>query len=157
MPGPGLPADQEVNFRLQSENWSQYEVLQGRAIIWLRAILTKLYYIDDDTFMTATKTPVRAYIEDKSLQGEPSSLSNEEIRQKLHSGEAQDLEFEALDEPWNEYRALMEEPKIVRTKAVATGISYLPDIYSDSHDPVFNVDSEVVVGEPTDAAGQVST
>lgn len=156
----GLPIKREVDFKLKKEDWSKYEILDGRAVVWVRAVLLKIFEIDvahlpsgvalppGGQFITSTQIVVTASFSDKSLRGPPGQgpIAPEEL---VKGGEESD--FQPLDEPFNEYLIMDKDPLVIRIKAVATRIRFYPQKFNAFGDPVVNVDSQVVMSPPRKA------
>lgn len=141
------------NWRIEKEDWSKYELLEGRASVWIRAVVTKIFRIPEDfdgTYAVGTESEVTAFCYDDELRGEPTG----EFDPNQASG--QPLDPTTIDEPWNKYLlATGDTPKILRVKAVLTGLEWHPDKFNPFGDPIFQTDTQVVVGQAAEAEGFV--
>lgn len=160
MVAPAARLGTEARFRILKEGWSVYEILEGRATVWLRAVLTKLFQLDLSSlppgmalppggqYALSTQNVVSAFFEDPNLKGPPRQgpLSPEEF---TTGGE--EIPFQLLDEPFNEYITQGTQPKVIRFKAVATRIRYFRTSFNAFGDPIVMVDSMVAAGPARDA------
>ncbi len=158
MLGAGPPLGDEVRFRVRKEDWSKYEVLEGRGEVWVRAVLVKLFALDLSRFppgmvvstqyAASTQTVVTGFFDDPDLKGEPTT---EPLAPDQMAEGAQDVNFAPLDLPFSEYITQGEHPQIVKLQAIATRIRYVPHRHNVFRDPIVFVDSQVVVSPPRDA------
>jgi hypothetical protein len=115
----------------------------------------KLFRLPDEAdgnFAAASNTIVRAQVYDDDLKGNSTPGPTQ---QEIES-EGQDIDWTELETPWNEYIVAGQPRQLVQTKCIVTGIQYYPDRFTNTGDPLFQVDSQVVVGKPRDAEGFVS-
>jgi len=160
MIGAGLPLGQEVRFRVRREDWSKYEVLEGRGEVWVRAVLVKLFKIDTSRlppgvvispgvqYAASTQTVVTAFFDDPTLKGNPTT---EPMTPEEQATGGQDIPFQPLDLPFAEYITQGEKPSLVRLQAIATRVRYFPNRFNAFRDPIVIVDSQVVVSPPREA------
>ena len=150
MAAQAIPIKGEAEFTVKKESWSKYDVLDGQGVVWVRAVLVKLLELDTsklgpgvagNQYIVSTQTIVTAFFKDPKLKGEPKPITPEEF-----ATGGQEIDFDRIDEPWNEYVIAGKHPRLIRTKCVATGIWYFPDRHNDFGDPVVRVNSQVVVG-----------
>jgi hypothetical protein len=151
-----VPVRKEVEFRVLREGWSKYEVIEGRALVWLRHILTKLFEIDVEKlpkgtavapgYIASTQTVVTAFFPE-DLKGPPSK--GPIAKDQLKGG--QSIDFQAFDEPFNEYIIQGRSPQVIRAKAVATDIRWFPKKYNVWGDPIVEVDSQLNLSRPRKA------
>jgi hypothetical protein len=151
------PIKGEPDFRVRKEDWSKYEILDGKAEVWVRSVLVKLYELDEPKlpeslphsgrtpYVLSNQTITTAFFKDPTMHGEPlkEPLSAEEFNS---GGEV--LDFERLDEPWNEYIILGKPAKLIRTKCVVTEIAYFPDKMNNFRDPIVRINSQVTISPP---------
>ncbi len=154
---PTFPIKGEPDFRVRKEDWSKYEILDGKAEVWVRSILVKLYEIDETKsseslprsgrpqYLLNNQTITTAFFKDPAMHGEPlkEPLSPEEFNS---GGEV--LDFERLDEPWNEYIILDKPAKLIRTKCVVTEIAYFPNKMNNFKDPIVRINSQITISPP---------
>jgi len=153
------PPKKEVEFRVQGEDWSKYEILDGKAVVWVRVVLLKLYELSGQTVSPGgVTTPVYegqtqflvTTFFDESLRTNDTTkmqlIPADEIRQK-----GLDVPFQALDEPWNEYLVSGPKPQLLRSKCVASRIHYLANRYNRQGDPGVWVEAGILLGSPRDA------
>jgi len=151
---PNLPGE-EVEFAVRRENWSRYEILDGKAVVWVRAVLLKLYKVSPPpgpvlpgggapapVYAAATQTLVTSFF-DASMRG---PMTRPEVTIADFDRDGTTLEPSTLSEPWNEYVISGPEAQVIQTKAVATRIRILENHRGAMGDPYVQVESQVVVG-----------
>jgi len=152
-------AKKEVEFRVRKEDWSKYEILQGRGVIWVRIILIKLHELSGSAPPSGSHaTPVyegqnqllvTSFFHPELRTTDSSKMSvipNEEIQAK-----GADIPFQTLDEPWNEYLVAGPKPRLIQSKCVATRVHYLADRFNKIGDPAVWVEAGIVFGSPKEA------
>ncbi len=153
-----IPIKRDLEFQPRLELWNRYEILDGEATVWLRHILTKLFEVDVDKLpkegqvpagglIAHTQSVVTAFFPE-SLKGTPPKQPVV-MKEGLEAGE--DLNFQAVDEPFSQYILPGTPPMLLRMKSVATAIRWHPKKYNITGDPIIEVDSQVNLSRPRKA------
>jgi hypothetical protein len=159
IPIKGIP-----EFRILKEDWSRYEIYEGKAIIWARVVLIKVLEIDstklpagiapkrkkDKPLYTLATQPIVTSFFDKELKKKPS---NEPIDPEILETEegAEPVEFNPIEEPWNEYLLPGAEPYLVKTKCVVTSACIFQQLINAFGEPTIKVKTQTITTEPTKA------
>jgi hypothetical protein len=154
-----IPPGKEALFRVRREDWSKYEVMEGKVTVWLRAVLVKLFEVDtsklppgtsvgpEGVFIAVPQFLVTAFFPSDMVSAPPSAPTNPA---EFQSG-GQELQFQPIDEPWNEYLVMGAKPRVFRAKAVATRIRYFPTHRNVFGEPIVIADNQFVIGPPREA------
>jgi hypothetical protein len=152
-----FPIKGEPDFRVKKEDWSKYEILDGKGQVWVRSVLVKIYEIDEtklpesptppgrSPYVLSNQTITTAFFKDPALHGEP--IKEPLTAEEFNSG-GEVLDFERMDEPWNEYIILGKPAKLIRSKCVVTEIAYFPDKMNNFRDPIVRVNAQVTISPP---------
>jgi hypothetical protein len=152
------PPGKEVEFRVRREDWSKYEILSGKGIVWVRAVLLKLFEVDPAKLPKGVEVPPGTYF--GSTQNLVTAFFDESIRNPSKAGPVravdmksggQDQDIVSIDEPFNEYLIQGQLQRLIRTKTVATSIRSYPGKFNELGDPIIQVDSQVVISPAREA------
>jgi hypothetical protein len=143
---PGAPGV-EVNFRVLHEDWSVYDILDGRLRIRGRAIPLHIYEPVDKKMPDGKAVPegamavgvapmVATYTTDPSLWGPPSTepLSEKEIDR---GGEI--VKVRVIDEPVNSYLIDGYPQRVLEMRNIAARIKFYPKRYDPFGGPMIHL------------------
>jgi hypothetical protein len=141
-----LPKGEPVDFDVVAEHWSVYRVKdKAPVILKARVILTKTIRttetneLGQPVYATGTGNIILVTFAPSEMRGVPTipPPSSEQIAKSLLG----DLEFETIEEPWNEYK--LKDGTIVHMKAIVTGVMKTP-FFSADGDPLYYVNHQRV-------------
>lgn len=139
-----VPKGESIDFDVTAERWSVYKVKDKVPVILkARIILTKVIRTSEfdelgqPLYAAGTGNVILVSFAPPEIRGAPTipSPSNEQISQSL----AGDLEFETIEEPWNEYR--LKDGTNMRIKIVVTGV-IRTSLYAADGDPLYFVNHQ---------------
>jgi len=158
-----LPIRGEHKFSVRKEDWSKYEVLDGKGTVWVRNIIIKVRERDvsgvppDQLPETKDGLRPKGLLEggiqtlstaffSSELRGEPSPP--EELLNLATKPGGEEIPFKSIEEPWNEYLLAGKTPTIIRTKCIATKMRFFPKIFNKFGDPVIHIDVQQIMSFP---------
>jgi hypothetical protein len=139
-----LPEGEAVDFDVVAEHWSVYRVKdKAPVILKARTMLTKAIrtkQVDElgqPVYATGTGNIILVTFAPPEIRGPPTipPPSNEQIAKSILG----DLEFETIDEPWNEYK--LRDGTVIWMKAIVTGVMRTP-FFSTDGDPLYYVNHQ---------------
>jgi len=159
-----LPIKAIPEYRIVKEDWSRYEICDGKATVWARVVLVKVIEIDstklppgvvpkrkkDKPIYTLITQAIVTSFFDKELRKKPTT---EPVSPEIIASEegAQPIEFDLIEEPWNEYILPGSEPYLVKTKCVVTSALIFPQLINAFGEPTIKVNTQTIITEPTKA------
>jgi hypothetical protein len=134
-----------IEFQALREAWSMY-IIRDKSPVQLKAriILTKVLKADsynalgEPIYATGTATPIIVTVAPPELTGPPTLPPP--TQDAFSRVELTELEFERVEEPWNEYK--LTDGTVVRIRVLLTGIRRSPFFGLDG-DPLYTVTSDV--------------
>lgn len=141
IPVKGKPMD----FQIVREVWSTYTVkdklpvqLKGRVIL-IKVLKTETFNaLGEPIYGTGTANPIVVTIAPPELAGPPTIPVP--TQETLSKAELIELEFERLEEPWNEYR--LADGTTVNVRLVMNSVRRTPFFGMDG-DPLYTVGNDV--------------
>ena len=133
-----------VDFDIVKENWSQYKLRDG-TIVRIRFILLKTRKYKGRNRYGKPRYDINSknvvgMIPNKSLLGKPSGpIPAEVLGQSIVD---EDIQFETIKEPWNEYR--LKDGTIIRVKLVLTIVSRT-DKFDESGEPIYLLNMQPIM------------
>ena len=142
---PPLPADyEELEFKIEEEDWNDYELADG-ARIKGRIILAKIMRDPNDPKKISfdLAPPKWAVYAPPHLRGKPSvELIKDPTKQKTY--EKYKVHIDKSHEPWNIYRILRTGQEI-KIKLAVDEINRFKDAFDQNGSPFYQVPNGVAV------------
>jgi hypothetical protein len=139
----------DIDFTIGKEGWGIYE-LDENAEIRARVVLLKLLKIavegaSEPQYAPSSVALVSVNAPPK-LRGVPPARPA--APEEVQAAEKVEVEFRALEEPWNEYYFEDSGPKMIKLKLVISGVQKAVGMYDTMGLPVYQVSHGTVVAPP---------
>ena len=146
---PPLWKAREIEFTIGRELWGIYE-LENSVALRARTILPKLQRFKGEgatepQYSAGTAVLLNVNAPPKVRRAPPSQPPTPDEIQRANRSEVQ---FKAVEEPWNEYTFEDPDPKMIKTKLVVSGVIMLEGLYDNFGAPMYHVSHATVVAPP---------
>jgi len=142
-----LPDDfQELEFKIEEENWNEYELNDGNRIN-ARIILRKIVQDPNDPKKLNFDTTPPTYVV-YAPSGNRGEKNNEPPPQEFMSLPTYDIKIERNNEKWNEYK-ILKSGQTMRLRLIVNSIKRAKDRYDKDGMPFYVINSgPMVVMDP---------
>lgn len=150
-PAPsGVRKFREVEFTPTREAWGTYE-LDDHIELLARTILYKLQRVNTDPsgpaeYAASCQVLLNVNSPPKHRKSPPPGVNPTPAQ--MEKAEKVEVDFRAVDEPWNEYAFRDPEPSVIKTKLVVTAVSKLEGLVDLFGEPMYQVAHNTVVAPP---------